>query len=99
MWQALAAKDGVSKILGVWFPVFAFTAIGFEHSIANMFYIITGMQVGAQVSVVQFVLSNEVPVTLGNFLAGFLCLGVVAWLSYDPRFQATQKDKLLDAEP
>jgi formate/nitrite transporter len=99
MWQALAAKDGVSKILGVWFPVFAFTAIGFEHSIANMFYIVTGMQVGAKVSIGQFLWNNEVPVTLGNFVAGFLCLGVVAWLSYDPRFQATHKGQLLEAEP
>merc|ERR1712054_94177 len=62
MWQALAAKDGVSKILGVWFPVFAFTALGFEHSIANMFYIVTGMQVGADVSFLQFMVNNEVPV-------------------------------------
>jgi formate/nitrite transporter len=99
MWQALAAKDGVSKILGVWFPVFAFTALGFEHSIANMFYIVTGMQVGADVSFLQFMVNNEVPVTLGNFLAGFLCLGVVAWLSYDARFQAPSKDKLLVVEP
>jgi formate/nitrite transporter len=99
MWQALAAKDGISKILGVWFPVFAFTALGFEHSIANMFYIVTGMQVGADVSFLQFMVNNEVPVTLGNFLAGFLCLGVVAWLSYDARVQATSKDKLLEAEP
>lgn len=99
MWQALAAKDGVSKILGVWFPVFAFTAIGFEHSIANMFYIVTGMQVGAKVSFAQFLLNNEVPVTLGNFVSGFLCLGLVAWLSYDARFQVDAKTKLLEAEP
>ena len=36
-WQALSSKDTVSKIVSVWWPVFAFTAIGFEHSIANMF--------------------------------------------------------------
>merc|ERR1711990_753523 len=40
MWQALAAKDGISKFFGVWFPVFAFTALGYEHCIANMFYIV-----------------------------------------------------------
>jgi formate/nitrite transporter FocA (FNT family) len=33
------AQDTASKILSVWWPVFAFTAIGFEHSIANMFYV------------------------------------------------------------
>jgi formate/nitrite transporter len=87
MWQAIAAKDGVSKVLGVWFPVFAFTALGFEHSIANMFYIVTGMQVGGNCTVVQFLVDNEVPVTLGNFVSGFFFLGVVAWMSYDKRFQ------------
>lgn len=85
MWQALAARDGASKFFGVWFPVFAFTALGFEHCIANMFYIVTGMQVGAAVTIGDFLISNEVPVTLGNFFAGFL-MGLVAWLSYDPRF-------------
>merc|ERR1712070_258202 len=87
MWQAIAANDGVSKVLGVWFPVFAFTAIGYEHSIANMFYIVTGMQVGADVTVWQFLWDNEVPVTLGNFVSGFFFLGVVAWMSYDKQFQ------------
>lgn len=32
-------QDTLSKIVAVWWPVFAFTAIGFEHSIANMFYV------------------------------------------------------------
>ena len=35
-WQAISARDTISKIVAVWFPVFTFTAIGFEHSVANM---------------------------------------------------------------
>merc|ERR1712150_99398 len=93
MWQGMAGKDGISKILGVWFPVFAFTALGFEHSIANMFYIVTGMQVGADVSVSQFLPANELPVTLGNFFSGFVCLGLVAWMTYDARFTASVDTK------
>lgn len=38
----MSTNDTVGKILAVWWPVFAFTAIGFEHSIANMFYVDIG---------------------------------------------------------
>jgi len=70
------------------------------HPLFQEAYIVTGMQVGAKVSFLQFMLNNEVPVTLGNFLAGFFFLGVVAWLSYDARFPwNAKKDNLLEAEP
>lgn len=85
MWQAMASKDGISKIFSVWWPVFAFTALGFEHSIANMFYIVTGMQVGAEVSLFDFLIQNEVPVTLGNWFAGAVFLGAAQWMTHDPK--------------
>ena len=43
VWMAFAAKDVVGKIIGVFFPVMLFVVSGFEHSIANMYYIATGL--------------------------------------------------------
>ena len=38
MWMAYSAKDTISKIIGIWFPIMAFVAMGFEHCVANMFF-------------------------------------------------------------
>jgi formate/nitrite transporter len=43
VWLAISADDIVGKILGIWFPIMAFVAIGFEHSVANMFFIPLGI--------------------------------------------------------
>ena len=59
----------------------AFVAIGFEHSIANMFFIPLGMLNGAGVSVGQFLIANLLPVTIGNIIGGAgLVGGIYAWL-------------------
>ena len=46
VWLALASKDVVGKIFGIFFPIMAFVAMGFEHSVANMFFIPMGIMVG-----------------------------------------------------
>jgi formate/nitrite transporter len=45
VWLAIASDDIIGKILGIWFPIMAFVAIGFEHSVANMFFIPLGIAV------------------------------------------------------
>jgi formate/nitrite transporter len=82
VWLAVAADDVAGKILGIWFPIMAFVAIGFEHSVANMFFIPAGMLYGANVTWAQFLLGNLVPVTLGNIVGGAVFVGVVYWYIY-----------------
>lgn len=50
IWQATAAKDIASKAIGIWFPISAFVAMGFEHSVANMFFLPTALFNGADVT-------------------------------------------------
>lgn len=85
MWLSFAAKDIASKILGIWFPIMAFVAMGFEHSIANMFFIPVAMLYGADVSVYQFITDNLIPVTIGNIIGGGLFVGAVYWYLYDKK--------------
>jgi len=71
-------------MLGIWFPIMAFVAMGFEHSVANMFFVPNGMIHGADVSVGEFLGKNLIPVTLGNligaeFFVGFLYSYLYAW--------------------
>jgi len=82
-WMALSTDDTISKAASIWWPVFTFTAIGFEHCIANMFYVVIGLLEGASASFGGFLTHNLVPVALGNVVGGSLLLGAVGWATYD----------------
>ena len=59
IWVAAASTDVVSKIVALWFPIMAFAAIGFEHSVANMFFIPLGILAGNDPSYIAFAQSAE----------------------------------------
>ena len=65
----MSTTSTVGKIVGAWMPVFMFFAQGFEHTVVNMFVIPTGMMMGAKVTVADWWLWNQIPVTLGNLSA------------------------------
>ena len=77
VWLALAGHSLIEKMAACWLPVMAFVALGYEHSIANMFFVPLGMLEGAQVSVGQFVFDNLIPATLGNIAGGAIFVGCV----------------------
>ncbi|ACN17892.1 FdhC [Desulforapulum autotrophicum HRM2] len=85
IWLAVASDDVTGKILGIWFPIMAFVALGFEHSIANMFFIPLGIFQGAQVTWTQFFVVNLIPVTLGNIVGGSFFVGFLYWYVYEHR--------------
>ena len=75
IFMGLAARDVVGKIIGMWFPIFAFAVSGFEHCVANMFLISIGMMYGADVNYGQFAM-NLIPAVLGNIVGGSLLVGL-----------------------
>ncbi len=77
VWLALSGKTLVEKAFGCWLPVMAFVALGYEHCIANMFFIPLGMLEGADITVMQSVTANFIPSTLGNIAGGALLVGAV----------------------
>lgn len=82
--MALTSQSTVGKIVAMWLPILTFFAQGFEHSVVNMFMIPTGMLLGAKVSVADWWLWNQIPVTLGNFIGGFLFVGLFLYWTYRP---------------
>lgn len=89
VWLALSGKSFFEKALGCWLPVMAFVALGYEHSIANMFFIPLGMMEGADISVATAITANLIPATIGNILGGALLVGAVnAYIHFTP----TDKD-------
>ncbi|MEG0874398.1 MAG: formate/nitrite transporter family protein [Clostridiales bacterium] len=86
VWMSLGAQDVVGKIFSCFFPIFTFVLIGFEHSVANMFFIPIGiLAANGTVDVLtwgNFVFSNLIPVTLGNIVGGGLFVGIFYSLVY-----------------
>lgn len=98
IWLSLSARSIPGKVIGIIFPITAFVAAGFEHSIANMYFIPLGLLLKEEDAVVEasgvasadladlgwseFLLANLVPVTLGNIIGGAVLVGAVYWFVY-----------------
>ncbi len=82
---AMTTTSTIGKIATAWMPVFVFFAQGFEHSVVNMFLIPTGMMLGAKVTIADWWLWNQIPVTLGNLVGGFMFTGLAIYMTYKPR--------------
>ena len=82
---AMTTNSTIGKIACAYMPVFIFFAQGFEHTVVNMFIIPTGMMMGAKVTVAQWWLWNQIPVTLGNLVGGFIFTGLAIYVTHRPR--------------
>ncbi len=94
--MALVSRSTVGKIAAMWLPIMTFFALGFEHSVVNMFLIPSGMMLGAHISVGQALLWNLLPVTIGNIVAGTLLTGMALYATYPTQTTpATTKAEVL----
>ena len=85
VWLGFSARTTTDKILCVVFPVTAFVAAGFEHSIANMYFVPMGMLLdrsSTSLSWSGLLVDNLLPVTLGNVFGGSLMVGLAYWFIY-----------------
>ncbi|OMP88482.1 putative transporter yrhG [Diplodia seriata] len=80
---AMQARDLTSKIVGIWWPIFAFVSLGFDHVVANMFFIPMGIWLGnPAITVGLYVWKGVVPALIGNVLGGALFCGAYYWYMY-----------------
>jgi formate/nitrite transporter len=86
---AMSTTSTIGKIACAYMPVFIFFAQGFEHSVVNMFIIPTGMMMGAKITMSQWWLWNQIPVTLGNLVGGGVFTGLAIYITHRPRGAAT----------
>ena len=96
IWLCYSSRSVTDKILSIVFPITAFVAMGFEHSIANMYFIPAGLVLkhnpqivallhGADLSnltISGFLFKNLLPVALGNMLGGAVFVGSIYWILY-----------------
>lgn len=94
VWLSIASRSVTDKVLAVVFPISAFVAAGFEHSVANMYFIPLGLLLRDSVDAAAVTgatdltwagyARNLLPVTLGNILGGSGLVALVYWVIYKP---------------
>jgi formate transporter len=82
---ALISRSTIGKIAAMWLPITTFFAQGYEHSIVNMFVIPAGKLLGAPVTIGNWWLWNQIPVTLGNIVAGAFLTGLAIYITHSSR--------------
>ncbi|KAF4432644.1 formate transporter [Fusarium acutatum] len=82
VYLATSSKDNLSKIVGIWIPIWAFVALGYQHSVANFFLVPIGMFYGTNFGVGKFIYQSTIPVTLGNIVGGAVMTGAFLWFLY-----------------
>jgi formate transporter len=88
----ICADDLIGKFFGIWFPIMAFVSIGFEHSVANMFFIPAGIltqgfitdptKINAGLTWVTMWTNNIIIVTIGNIVGALFFVGVIYWVAF-----------------
>jgi formate/nitrite transporter len=96
--MAMTSTSTMGKIAAAWLPIVTFFAQGFEHAVVNMFIIPTGMLMGAKVSIFQWWVWNQIPVTLGNIVGGLLFTGLALYATYRPAEQLASKSSPVAAQ-
>jgi formate/nitrite transporter len=98
VWISFGADTMAGKILAIFFPIWLFITSGFEHSVANMYYIPAGIMIKANTTFAElshlsrdavdsltwtsFFVNNLAPVTLGNIVGGGIFVGMAYWYVY-----------------
>lgn len=96
VWMCFACHSVTDKILAILFPITGFVAMGFEHSVANMYFIPAGIIAQMNPDIMQVVgssadlsnlnisgfIDNLLPVTLGNVVGGSFFVGIIYWFIY-----------------
>lgn len=77
VYMSFQARDMTGKYVSILLPISTFVAIGFEHSVANMFLLPAGLLCSTGGSIKTILLKNMLPVTLGNIISGSLMVGIV----------------------
>lgn len=101
VWTSMTSKNVVGKILAVYMPIFAFVICGFEHSVANMYYVTSGLLASAKtgisavnLTVGKSLLFSILPTTLGNIVGGMAFVALPLWIVHFKQANNTERNKV-----
>ncbi|GAA1487467.1 formate/nitrite transporter family protein [Brachybacterium sacelli] len=79
---AMMSDNLLSKAVAMWMPVTLFFYMGFEHSVVNMFLFPAGLLLGADFTLTDYLLWNEIPTVLGNLVGGIVFVGLALYVTH-----------------
>jgi formate/nitrite transporter len=98
----IVSQSVPGKVLTCWWPIMTFVALGMEHIVVNMFFILTGFTLGSPISGTEMVLWNFLPVTIGNLIGGGLFVGCLFYATYgetpQPRVATISSDEKVESQ-
>ncbi|WP_027329394.1 formate/nitrite transporter family protein [Marinimicrobium agarilyticum] len=79
---AMISTTVSGKVIAMWMPIMLFFAMGFEHSVVNMFLFPSGLILGGNFSIMDYLIWNEIPVVLGNLIGGLALTGLTLYSTH-----------------
>jgi formate/nitrite transporter FocA (FNT family) len=79
---AMMSTSVSGKVIGMWMPIMLFFYMGFEHSIVNMYLFPSGLMLGGNFSIMDYVIWNEIPTILGNLVGGLTFVGLTLYATH-----------------
>ena len=79
---AMISTSVSGKVIAMWMPIMLFFAMGFEHSVVNMFLFPSGMIMGGDFSIMDYLVWNEIPTLLGNLFGGLAFTGLTLYTTH-----------------
>lgn len=79
---AMMSTSVSGKVIAMWMPILVFFYMGFEHSVVNMFLFPSGLMLGGDFSVGDYLLWNEIPTVIGNLVGGLTFVGLTLYATH-----------------
>lgn len=97
IWQATGARDTISKVIGIWLPIWLFVACSFDHVVANMFSLPLGIMFHSKLTVAEYIRKSLIAAFIGNVVGANL-LGLPAVYFYWDELRAEFGSEEVDPE-
>ena len=79
---AMMSTSVSGKVIAMWMPILVFFYMGFEHSIVNMYLFPSGLMLGGNFTVMDYLLWNEIPTVIGNLVGGLTFVGATLYSTH-----------------
>ncbi|WP_417318601.1 formate/nitrite transporter family protein [Emcibacter sp.] len=79
---AMVSTSVSGKVIAMWMPIMLFFYMGFEHSIVNMYLFPSGIMLGGNFSIMDYLLWNEIPTVIGNLVGGLAFVGLTLYSTH-----------------
>lgn len=79
---AMMSTSVSGKVITMWMPIMLFFYMGFEHSVVNMFLFPSGLMMGGDFSIADYLIWNEIPTVIGNLVGGLAFVGLTLYATH-----------------